>query len=156
MIPDVRPDTVVPRPAGPNGRPDLNMLISHLQRTLEERSAPGYCKYLDLRLDGTKVRAMVDSGNTWRSAISIDLCRQLGYREDQLIPLPDAKVGTANKEANLALLGEIPTAFNLTIDSVAGRTFPFRPIVIGNLSMAANLSGPVSYTHLTLPTIYSV
>ena len=117
-------------------------LIGYLQKTAEEKSAPGYCKYLGIRLDGHGTRAMVDSGNTWRSAISMALCKDLGVSRDQLIPLASAKVGTASKGVNLRVAGELPSGVNLTIDSVPGRTFPFRPVVIDNLAMEANLSGP--------------
>ena len=36
----------------------------------EETTATQYCKFLDLQLDGHAVWPMLDSGNTWRSAIS--------------------------------------------------------------------------------------
>ena len=84
---------------------------------------------------------MVDSGNTWRSAISADLCRRLRIPLDRLLPLPGCKLSTAEKGANLEVLGELPSMASLEVVGLTKR-FPFRPIVVNHLAMEANLSGP--------------
>ena len=89
---------------------------------------------------------MVDSGNTWRSAISRRLCDQLGVRTGDLLPLLQAKLGTARKGAELTILGELPTSIELQV-SGSPSTFPFRPIVVDRLAMDINLSGPWMKRH---------
>ena len=73
-------------PARQPGRPPLKLLVSHLRKTAEEKSTATYCKYLNIRLNGVAVSAMVDSGNTWRSEISSALCRRLGVEQEELGP----------------------------------------------------------------------
>ncbi len=41
--------------------------------TSEEEAAAAYCHYLPVRLGGVSCRALIDSGNTWRTVISLDL-----------------------------------------------------------------------------------
>ena len=84
---------------------------------------------------------MLDSGNTWRSAISRRLCRRLGIDVKTLLPLPNSKLGTAKEGDHLVILGEVPRAIKLQVRGT-GSTFSFRPIVIDHLAMDVNLSGP--------------
>jgi len=92
---------------------------------------------------------MIDSGNTWRSAISLQALRKLGLSRKDITPLPPGqdKVGTASKSSSLHVLGEVTHALKLSIPGHADTSYRFRPIVIDQLAMDINISGPWLKAH---------
>ncbi len=53
-----------------------------------------YCKYVPVCLSGLCLSGLVDSGNTARTAISHDLYRRLGFRDEDLRPVPGLRIST--------------------------------------------------------------
>ena len=84
---------------------------------------------------------MVNSGNTWRCAISGDLLKRLGLGKSDLRQLPQTKLGTARRGVHLTILGELVRPLKLEVVG-AKPQFSFRPIVVDRLAMDVNLSGP--------------
>ena len=59
----------------------------------EEGAAKGYCRYLQLRVAGKSVKALIDSGNTFHTVISGRLAKELGIRDRDLDRDPGAASG---------------------------------------------------------------
>ena len=116
------------------------MTVSQLA-TSEEEAAATYCHYLPVRIGGVSCRALVDSGNTWRTVISFDLAVTMGLKKRDLKPLPGPPVETASEGVNLEVMGVPKRALELEVPYL-GRSFRCRPAVVKGLSMPANLSGP--------------
>lgn len=98
-----------------------------------------------MKIEGHSVKALLDSGNVWRPAISEKLYLQL----KPPIPLRDIgqhTVGTAQEGATLEVLGEPTRALTIKVPGIQ-RGFPFTPIVIRNLAMDVNISGPYMREH---------
>jgi len=91
---------------------------------------------------------MIDSGNTWRSAISLNLCQRMGIQQEDIEPIPGpTTIGTAKTGSSLTPTGQLRRPLTLTIKNLPGVTYKIKPIVIDNLSMDMNLSGPWLKTH---------
>ena len=92
---------------------------------------------------------MIDSGNTWRSAISLDTLQRIGLSRKDVSPLPAnlTKVGTADKDSSLHVLGEVKTPLQLSIPGRDETVYDFCPIVIDKLAMDVNISGPWLKSH---------
>ena len=107
----------------------------------EEVTAASYCKYIPVKVGKVTCAALVDSGNIWRTAISGDFFRSLGFGPNDLRPIPLKELGTAKKDAALTIEGE--TAKPLYVSFAGSATkFKIRPIVVTGLSMAMNIGGP--------------
>ncbi len=114
----------------------MNQLV-----TSEEEAAAAYCHYLPVRLGGVSCRALIDSGNTWRTVISLDLATTMGLTKKDLKALPGPPVETASEGVNLEVLGIPKRALELHVPYL-GRSFKCRPAIVKGLSMPANISGP--------------
>ena len=92
--------------------------------------------------------ALIDSGNTWRTVISADFAKTLGINLlTDIRPLKNAcLVGTAKSGETLDILGETKTYMHLSFGSLDTK-FKLRPVVINNLSMNINISGPFLKRH---------
>jgi hypothetical protein len=97
---------------------------------------------------GTPTKALIDSGNEWRTVISDTLAARLGFRRKDLKKLSVSPVGTARKGTNLQILGEIPTVLFMQF-TAAPRLQPLmiRPAVVEGLAMECNISGPFLKGH---------
>ena len=115
-------------------------LVSQLA-TSEEEAAAAHCHYLPVHLGGVSCRALIDSGNTWRTVISWDLATTMGLTKKDLKPLPGPPVETASEGVNLEVLGVPKRSLDLYVPYL-GRNLRCRPAVVKGLSMPANISGP--------------
>ena len=105
-----------------------------------------YHRYLPVRVNGVKCDALVDSGNTWRCVISTDFMKKLGIRKEDLTPLRSKGVSTARNGEQMEVLGEVPRPLQLSLG--AGDVYlPFNPVVLRDLGMALNISGPFLKNH---------
>ena len=105
-----------------------------------------FCRYLPVIVNNTACSALLDSGNTYRSAISLDFFKKLGFSEADLEPLPQTSVATALTGHDLTVLGMPRTKLHLRLadhDTVIN----FQPAVIKDLSMPINISGPFLKQH---------
>ena len=100
-----------------------------------------YKRYLTITLNSQPTKALVDSGNVWRSAISRRFLDSMGMGKDQLRAIETTRIGTAKKGAQLTVEGELKTPLKLRIPGLT-EVFTFQPIVVSNLTMDVNLSGP--------------
>ncbi len=73
--------------------------------TTEEEAAAACSHYLPVRLGGVSCRALVESGNSWRTVISLDLATTMILRKRDLRPLPGPPVETASEGVNLEVMG---------------------------------------------------
>ena len=111
-----------------------------------KEEAAKYCRYLPIKIGDITCSALIDSGNLWRNAISVGLLRKLGLSEADLRPAETSTIATAKQGANLKVLGELKKAIYINIGGLQTR-FKTRPVVIEDLSMAANISGPFLKRH---------
>lgn len=83
---------------------------------------------------------MPDSGNSFGSCISLDMFRQLGYKDSDLETLSnEVSVSTAKKGAKLMVKGRLRNPLKIQLGDCP-ETFSVRPYVIPGLSMDLNLS----------------
>ena len=108
---------------------------------IEKDNKNAFGSYVQTLLHGVPIKALVDSGNLWRSAISDTLAKQLGFPLQQLRELPVTTIHTAKEGTELTILGELPHAVKLQIGSCP-QLFKLKPVVIQGLSMPFNISGP--------------
>ncbi len=95
-----------------------------------------------VEVEGVASAAMVDSGNTWRTAISTAMANRMGLKSSNLRPVPGVTtVQTAKSGDGLRLLGETRKLISIRIGEHP-TAFKCRPVVLDGLSMAVNLSGP--------------
>ena len=92
-------------------------------------------------MNGTSVKALVDSGNLMCNVISEDFLRRLAIPVADLRPVGFAKVGSAKKGAAMEVLGQVPKPLHLRFAGLH-KPFPIQPLVLRNLSMPLNISGP--------------
>ena len=85
--------------------------------------------------------ALVDSGNLYRNAISIDFARRLGIRPEDIAPLPVTSVGTAQRGASMRILGEPKRELSLMLGSHP-TIIRFKPVILAGLCSEIILSGP--------------
>ena len=81
----------------------------------------------------------LDSGNTWKSAISEETMHILGFNHNDLISVTGVTLGTAHAHTKLEVMGILQGKIMLTVGNNK-EEFAFNPIVIKNLSMAVNIS----------------
>ena len=84
---------------------------------------------------------MIDSGNTWRSALSKGFFLSLGFTEADIRPVSVKKLGTAKEGASLKVLGESKQTMYLSTRHSKTK-FCFNPIIVDGLSHPVNISGP--------------
>ncbi len=83
------------------------------------RQLSPYCKYVPVCLSGICLSGLVDSGNTARTASSHDLYRCLGFRYEDLRPVPGLRISTAKESDELSVLGETPRRLRLVFASLS-------------------------------------
>lgn len=105
-----------------------------------------YATFLPVRMGNVQALAMLDTGNTYRTAINRDMADKLGLTKKDIKPLPGYQLGTAAIEGNLEVLGECRKKLRLNLGGNT-RDINCKPLVIGNLSMAINISGPFQRKH---------
>ena len=71
----------------------MTFSIHHIG-TIQTEKRMKYHKYLPVKIDGVSCDALVDSGNTWRSVISVGFMKALGLTTDQLLPPPASTINT--------------------------------------------------------------
>jgi hypothetical protein len=99
-----------------------------------------YRHHLQVAVNGKAVLALIDSGNSWRSAISEDFFFSLGFEATDITPIRQQSLTTAKQGANLDVLGKCRVKMTLT--SPGNRTkWTFNPIIVRSLAMDCNLSG---------------
>ena len=117
-------------------------LIAHLQ-------SPGgqYRPHVAVTIRNVRQKGMVDSGNTWRNAISEKFLEEMGLSLEDVQPLPGvSSVKTAGKGQSLEVLGELKSPVRIQLGGHR-RTFKDKPAVIRNLEMPLNISGPFLKHH---------
>ncbi len=106
-----------------------------------EKNKERFGSFVSTTLDCVPVQALIDSGNLWRCAISLDCASKLGIQKQDLRPCPTKIIHTAKTGSSLSVLGELPRHLNLRFGSLE-KVFKIRPVVIDGLSMLFNISGP--------------
>ena len=99
-----------------------------------------YKNYAKTKLNGHSVAGYIDSGNTFNNVILIELFQKLGFHLDHLRPVKH-RVGTAHKNSKLSLIGQLKEKILLQFNGIS-KTFYIKPVVVKNLSMPFNISGP--------------
>ena len=110
--------------------------------------APGLPRqFLPVHINGLECKALLDSGNLWRTCISPELMHALGLTRQDLRPLgQDVRVTTAEKGKGLTILGEVRQMLTMSLGSATTK-FKFRPVVIDKLSMPLNISASFLRRH---------
>ena len=99
-----------------------------------------YKNYVKAKLNGHSISGYIDSGNTFNNVISIELFQKLGFHLNHLRPVKH-RVGTAHRNSKLSLIGQLKEKIPLKFDGIS-KTFYTKPVVVKNLSMPFNISGP--------------
>ena len=120
------------RPPPPAGAPKAG--------AKEEEAASTYKCHVPVLLAGHRVNAYLDSGNNWRSAISLEAAKKIGLDMESLLPIGNLRVHTAQEGAYLKVLGEAPKPLAL---KVRDNVFSLQPMVVDGLQADLNLSGPL-------------
>ena len=95
---------------------------------------------MEVHIGTRKVKALVDSGNSFGSCISQQLFEELGMSEKDLIPLASKlTVATASQGANMEVKGQMQHPLYFYIGDYP-EPFIMKPYVIPGLGMAMNLS----------------
>ena len=123
--------------------------------TAEEQCSETYCHYLPIRINNTSCAAFVDSGNTWRTAISAQFARELGLTAADIQPTDRKSVGTAKTDSSLPIIGETKKPLYINMNGMETR-FRVRPIIIEGLAMSVNLSGPFLKAYKIDPSTFEV
>jgi hypothetical protein len=90
----------------------------------------------------------VDSGNEWRTAISEEFAKAMGFPRASLRPTAEKAVGTAKDGATIRILGEVPEPLRFQFEQGPSLgTFIIRPAVLESLSSPVNISGPFLHHH---------
>ena len=98
------------------------------ERFKEERSSR-YKAYVAAMIDDVCTVGMVDSGNSFRTAISKELAERLGVRTEELKTVPGKEmVGTAEDGAQLKVLGQVRKRLTLRL-SADSPTIVIKPFV---------------------------
>ena len=140
------------------GKPDYSPLprntsyphkhfIAHLKmkdRPLDE--FPDFKSHLRVRIAGVPTEALLDGGNNYRSCLSKTFFYNIGGKPDDLSPLPDDEVATAQEGASLKILGMCRSKVVLQVEGSPTK-YAFQPVVIDGLAMDVNLSGPWMAAH---------
>ncbi len=92
-------------------------------------------------LNGLALSALVDSGNTYLSAISLNIFLRLGFTKHDIEPVPDLRLETAKSSQTLKVLGKPKQKLRLQFANCPAH-FRIKPLIIADLSMDANISGP--------------
>ncbi len=112
-----------------------------LLATSEKKAAATYCHYLPVHMGGVSCRTLIDSGNTWRTVISLDLAPWgSGYWTRASAGAPSGD-GVRGSELTVEVMGVQKRALKLHVPYL-GRNFKCLPAVVKGLSMPANISGP--------------
>ena len=105
-----------------------------------------YCKYAPVSLGPLRPSALIDSGNTARTAMCYDSFLRLGLNSNDLQPLPELRIATAKTQEELSVMGQTRHKLHLHFGNIPVR-FAVRPVVIRDLSMPLNISGPFLKQH---------
>ena len=112
------------------------------ERFKEERSSR-YKAYVAAMIDDVCTVGMVDSGNSFHTAISKELAERLGVRTEELKTVPGKEmVGTAEDGAQLKVLGQVRKRLTMRL-SADSPTIVIKPFVLEGLAMPLNISGPL-------------
>jgi hypothetical protein len=118
-------------------RPSINAAGLH---HIDSDKPNVYRHHLPVAINDKPVLALIDSGNSWRSAISEDFFLSLGFTEKDITPLKQQSLTTAKEGANLDVLGECKVKMTLTSPGNKSK-WAFHPIIFRKLTMDCNLSG---------------
>ncbi len=127
----------------PTQKQDQKDLLASIQK---DSLVDGFGRWAPVRVNGRFCKALVDSGNLWRTCISPDFLKELGGDKSQLQPLSVTTLGTAKQGANLKVLGETKAPVKVRFGAQE-QTFKVKPVVIEGLNMKMNLSGPFLKQH---------
>ncbi len=111
-----------------------------------DTAAKNYRYKVPFTIGGRSGFALLDSGNVWRCCISSEFATELGLTKADLKPMPGTRVSTAKEGAELTVLGEVRKPLKLQLGAVPTK-FNFYPVVLDDLSMAVNISGPFMRRH---------
>ena len=119
-------------------------MLQKAHQDQEAKSSDSFPKYLPIRISGKKVFALLDSGNSWHSCISLRLLHSIGLTENDLIPAPDKSIGTANTRDTLRCLGQLPQPIRMSLTTPKGQRIgvDIQPYVVSQLATDFNISGP--------------
>jgi transposase InsO family protein len=121
--------------------------IAHIRlepHALEREFGKDYKSYCDVQLNGRPVRALVDSGNVVKNAISEEFACQVwgkAWEKDVVQAVGYEDVGTAKAGTSLQVRGVSKRPIPLLLGSHR-KVLWTRPLVIRNLSMKMNICGP--------------
>ena len=123
----------------------VKALLGHVATLPAANKAQGrlteaYRPMLSAEIAGQKVGGLLDSGNLWKSAISLAFYRSLPGRPRLSRP-KFLHMETARSGAPIRVVGQLAQPLLLRVRGT-DLQYHFRPIVLENLSMDLNLSGP--------------
>ena len=135
--------------------------IQHIA-SINTTTKKSYHKFLPVIIRNVACSALVDSGNTWRTAISESFARKLGINKHHIQPLPNIKVKTAQENGRLDVIGEtkdvltfnLPTPRQIGEPNNIAASFKCRPAIIRDLGMDLNISGPF-LKHFNIDQLHS-
>ena len=127
-----------------DGEEAYEQLICHLtqrESSYLEECTP-YSSKVAATVNGTTTAALVDSGNLYRSAISVEFLQRLGLTKDDIKPTKKGGViQTAKTGSALTILGELRKPLSLRLGTCQ-QDFVLSPVVLENFGMELNLAGP--------------
>ena len=90
--------------------------------------------------------ALCDSGNSYASVISKDVCESIGIPISSLLPVPQPRVHLADAKSTMEVLGRTPHRLHLRLGP-SDTKLAFRPVVVSELASAINLGGAFLRQH---------
>ena len=103
-------------------------------------------KLLPVKIGGTFVMALVDSGNSFYNALSLAVTKKIGLLQYE--PYKGSPVGTASVGSSLNIVGVVPSIqLTLTDDTGKEHQLTSRLVVVRHLSCGLNLSLPFMVEH---------
>jgi hypothetical protein len=97
-------------------------------------------------VDDVVTMALIDSGNLWDSAISEKFAAMLGLWSTDVDTSKATRIGTAGLYQHLEVLGVTREPLRMTL-GWSDITVEISPIIVRNLAMDVNLSGPFLKQH---------
>ena len=132
---------------------EMELMLAHIRKVhkeeqREQEALDSYKRCLAVDINGQPCAALVDSGNLYRCVMSEKFFRTIKSPKPlDIKPIGIKTIRTADKKGKgMEVLGEPMEALTLCTRKPKLQ-FHFRPVIVRNLAMDLNISGPWMKTH---------
>ena len=106
---------------------------------------PAYQAGMTVTLGGVQMDALLDSGNNFRTVMSLAAFEKAGFNKKRLCAMPQhTLVVTAEADRKLKIVGQFQTPIKVELGT-SGQALYVRPVVIPGMGSSLNISGPTLY-----------